>query len=132
MRITRREILKAIRTERLQYGMFITPRLEDNNRYVDDSFCKVCAVGAVLRQKGVPNHRIEDAADIVRIRGLVSSDGDEFEELKSKHYMNALSIRFEKLARKHGVGPKTKIKLSSFIKRHFPKTINVKGLENYV
>jgi len=133
MKITRREILKAIRTEKLNNGSFLTARRDSyNNFWVEDSLCKVCALGAVLRQKGISSHMINRAGGEVRSFGEASSDGDEFLMLRKRLYLNALSIKFEKLAIEHGVDKKTKTKLAGFVKRHFPKTINMKELNRYV
>lgn len=133
MIITRRDILKAIRTEKLKAGAFIETKKKWDvtnsvDVYYEDDTCKVCAVGAVLRQTGTSSETIEDRAYGITCQyGLTprGDEGDEFEAIKYNLYMNALSIRFERLAAEHGCGKKTRQKLAWFVKRHFPKTIKV-------
>lgn len=131
MRITRREILKAIRTEKLRPGAFIEPKLINGSSVLEDDTCRVCAVGAVLRQKGIPSESIEDVACAIMSDDFAIEPDDlfdstnEFEAIKAKAYMNALSIRFERLAMKNGVGRRTREALCRFVKRHFPKSINI-------
>lgn len=125
MIITRREILKAIRTEKLKEGGFI--HLNKDELGYDDT-CKVCAVGAVLRSAGVGNGSINIIAQLLLEAGYYSDEGDEHTELEAKRYLNALSVKFEKLASVYGAGKRTKDKLAIFIKKYFPKTINVEGL----
>jgi len=86
---------------------------------------------AVLRQKGIPNRDVESVAyrNISDDYGLCPEDTcantNEFEALKNKAYLNALSIHFERLATKNGTGKKTREALCRFVKRHFPKNINI-------
>lgn len=136
MRITRREILKAIRTENLKGGTWIGARVNKDGDTVSDEKCTVCAVGGVLRAKGIACDLIDDVAcDITRgfygVAPTTDDDGEEenseFDALKQKAYMNALSIRFERLYDKYGSGKKTREKLCRFVKRHFPKTIRVEA-----
>lgn len=131
MRIKRSEILKAIRTEKLKAGSFIHGKdVVDEfgyESYVTDKNCKVCAVGAVLRYKGIDSEDIDNfAGDVTGF--YVGIEGDEFQELEDKNYLTALSVKFEKLAKKFGAGKRTRTKLVAFVKRHFPKTIAVKNL----
>lgn len=133
MRVTRKEILKAIRTENLGTGKFIegidvgyVTRV-----IVYDDSCKVCAVGAVLRQAGTPSDRIMEVANEVTnkyeyVTPQKGLEGHEFTAMKRRAWLNALSIRFEELALKTGTGKETRDALCRFVKRHFPKTINVK------
>ena len=129
MRVTRREILKAIRTEKLQGGAFIQTR--SDYPYIVDDTCKVCAIGAVLRQKGIPSESIENMAYAITSDDFAIGPDDcfastnEFEAIKAKAYMNALSLRFEKLAKKSGTNKKTREALCRFVKRYFPKSIYI-------
>ena len=132
MRITRKEILKAIRTEKLQGGSFIEARRISNfygrNEYVYDSKCKVCAVGAILRQKGISDDKIQDTAYIATFLSDVDDNGDLEVALEVKDYMGALSIKFERLYLSYGGGKRTKEKLAQFVKTNFPKEIRIKGV----
>ena len=134
MIITRRDILKAIRTENLQGGSFIHGRLvEGEISKVMDSYCSVCAVGAVLRNKGLEGVEIYDTAcRITSGTAIIRRDSfNELKAIKKKKWLNALSIRFEHLvdkqsSRTNGVPTKkTKENLIRFVKRHFPKQIKV-------
>jgi hypothetical protein len=126
MKIKRREILEAIRTEKLLAGgSFIHGRKDSLGNRIIDRNCKVCAVGALLRLKGIDSDLITlTAHDITGDYGL-TQDSNEFEALKKKQYINALSIRFERLYEKQGAGKKTRETLARFVKRHFPKEIRV-------
>lgn len=140
MRIKRSEILKAIRTEKLKAGEFIhTKRFPTGDldeygspffKFRADKTCKVCAVGAVLRNKNIHDENIHYVAHnmffVDNPIGSVDQNGDEKNALLQKHYLAALSIKFEKLAAKLGCGKRTKNALIRFVKANFPKTINVK------
>lgn len=134
MRFKRSEILRAIRQEPLGNGHFILPK---NDNGEDDAWggdvynnkCKVCAVGAVLRQKGVPDNKINERAGTALInpgQNSVDETGDWREALEEKNYLVALSIKFEKLAMQNGTGKKTRKLLSEFVKRYFPLTFTQK------
>jgi hypothetical protein len=132
MRITRSEVLKAIRTEPLRGGQWIFPKQDRHGQQVFDKTCKVCAVGGLLRTKGIPDDEISVTlndymfySDGVK-NGAVDECGDEKFALESKDYLTALSIKFEKLANKHGSGVHTRKKLAEFVKANFPKQFNVK------
>lgn len=133
MIITRRDILKAIRTEKLKNQNWITLPVLGVDDYgykitgKPSSTCKVCAVGAVLRTVGIPNNRISITAGQIVSNGNFNSGEDELAELREGRYMNALSVRFENLAKKYGCGKKTKEILIRFVKRHFPKTIEIEA-----
>lgn len=132
MRIKRSEILRAIRQEPLQYGNWIHDKNGEQNPFEQkeyDKTCKVCAVGAVLRQKGVKDEEINKRANEFLMCSFMpapNEDGDEIEALKEKHYLSALSIKFEKLARRLGHGKRTRTRLAEFVKANFPKQFNVK------
>ena len=132
MRITRKEILKAIRTEKLKGGAFIEERYVYDTfgeyDYVVDNKYKVCAVGAILRQKGISDDKIQDTAYIATFLSDVGDNGDLEGALEVKDYMGALSIKFERLYRSYGGGKRTKEKLAQFVKANFPKEIRIKGV----
>jgi len=139
MRITKQDVLKAIKTEKLKNGRWITEKTvfvknsmgDEVRESILDNTCAVCAVGAVLRQKGVPNQYIQTRADdfffySYEPAGEVGKDGDELQALKNKNYLSALSIKFEKLANRLGNGQRTRTQLTKFVKDNFPKQFNVK------
>lgn len=122
MRITRKEVLKAIRTENLKEGSPISDR--DG---VLDKECKVCAVGAVLRQKGIDDESIHSTFYQVTFGTYgVDGTGDEHKALRDKEYLGALSIKFEKLAANYGCGKRTRTRLTEFVKDNFPKQFNTR------
>lgn len=125
MKVTRKQILQAIRTEPLKAGNWIHSK-GDTDPYLNivDKTCKVCAVGAVLRTAGVPDIQIRSYGfGINNSDRAISHKGDEKLELEYKNYLAALSIKFEKLARKLGAGKRTRDQLANFVKKNFPKTI---------
>jgi hypothetical protein len=125
MIITRKEILRAIRVENLSGTYPISERYNGYTVVWDDK-CKVCAVGAVLRQKGIDSQDITLAFWYATGKSNCSKDADENDALKDQNYMAALSIKFEKLYRELGGGNRTKKALAEFVKANFPKQIKVK------
>lgn len=129
MKITRAEILKAIRVEPLKPGSWVHPIEKVINKETGETKeiyskkCEVCAVGAVLRQKGVASRNIGKRAGGFLAWEAVSTDGDEKEALKEENYLLALSVKFEKLAERFGTGKRTRNKLAEFVKKNFPKVI---------
>lgn len=121
MRITQQDILKAIKKEKLKGGSFI----HRNKRDKVDAKCKVCAVGAVLRQKEIENENILDVASNI-CSSNVSSGGYLEWYLEDRDYLSALSIKFERLYKWYGGGQKTKTLLTKFVKESFPKSFSVK------
>lgn len=118
MIITKKDVLKAIRTENLTSGQFIEPKF-DFSKEVFDSTCKVCAVGAVLRTIGVEDQDINDTAcDITSITG----SGHAIPELlKRKDYMSALSCKFESMARgSKSFSVKKRLELCVWVKTNLP------------
>lgn len=130
MKIKRAEILRAIRNEPLSNGHWIKPEgydefgYEAGEKYNDK--CAVCAVGAVLRTKGVPNNKIAERASDFFCAETVDNTGDEMIALEEKNYLLALSVKFEKLAERLGAGKRTRDQLALFVKKNFPKEIRVK------
>lgn len=126
MRIKRSDILKAIRTEPLKPDNWIhEDHVTDKPLY--NSSCKVCAVGAVLRQCGIPDNEISYRArfGLTGVFCGVSKDGNLEGALEAKLYLNALSIKFERLANRLGAGKRTRKQLADFVKKNFPKQFNV-------
>lgn len=145
IKVTRKEILKAIRTEPLKAGTWIHDRKVtlDNGSGISlqtsvaDKKCKVCAVGAVLRQKGIPDDKIFWAADSLfcdtgssECDSDASDEGNPLQNVKDGHYMAALSSKFEQLSKRLGSGKRTRETLIRFVKRHFPKQVTVKFYVN--
>ena len=127
MRIKRSDILKAIRTEPLKAGNWIHEDLSSNTDEDFHSGCKVCAVGAVLRVKGISDEDIDFRAHegLMNLGVGCSEESDEEFALEEKKYLNALSIKFEKLSRRLGNGKRTRAQLAAFVKKNFPKQFNV-------
>lgn len=129
MIITRKEILKAIRTENLRAGSPIELRWDARGLdLIEDEKCKVCAVGAVFRQIGIKSTNIESCfrSVVMLTTSNASEDGNQAQELRLKNYLAALSIKFEKLATSYGCGKKTRTKLAEFVKVNFPEEIRVR------
>lgn len=84
MIITKQECIKAVLTEPLTFGKW------NKN---DNKSCKVCAVGAILRQKGINDssqiqYMLNKGASTVCVSAI---DYD----LNNKNYLNALSSYWE-------------------------------------
>lgn len=125
MVITRRDILRAIRVEKLKGTKFIHGRPNESGVYIPTGFdhaCKVCAVGAVLRRAGVPNYDI-NAVGFAITKAGVSAYDNEHDAIASQAWFSALSVKFEKLYKSYGGGKTTKTKLASFVKKYFPKEV---------
>lgn len=118
MKFTRRDIIRAIRTEPMKAGSWVsyTTRTKDGT-------CKVCAVGAVLRERGNTDGQICNLAWKIAPNGTVENEEIPL-LLKNKDYISALSAKFEYLARKYGNGKRTKEKLVDFVKSNFPVSFN--------
>lgn len=99
--ITRREILKAIRTENLGYkGFYKGTRKLESPFLIVGKTCTVCAVGAVLRSR-LKGLCIYDAQKIIHKTQNLSVWTSANEDtvtglLKAKQYLAALSSKFEK------------------------------------
>jgi len=99
MKITRSDVLRAIAKEPLKPGAYVR---SDGK---DPGDCSVCAVGAVLRYKGLHNDRLQSAGDYVT-QGKAVIDfapGRSWHttvetELEKKNYLGALSCFYEKIA----------------------------------
>lgn len=117
MIITRKDVIKAIKKESLKRGDFVHDYYKDqfgNWKEKNDPNCKVCAVGAVLRNKGYSNKQINVTVD--NFAG--DWTGDWRTELQCENYLAALSSRFEQ----SGGGKK----LVEWVKKHMPKQFKVK------
>jgi len=132
--ITRREVLKAIRTEPLKRGKWVQMDVYKSFVPSSDPKCEVCAVGAVLRHAGLNNEQISEFGDQM-VSGPFPCVGDcfdyrEFEDavkqaLKEKRYLYALSLKFERHAKRLGKGRRIRNLLANFVKRNFPKSVKV-------
>lgn len=150
MKITRAQIIKAIKTEPLEGGQWIN-RTYDADGYISQLYwdrpadvqeCKVCAVGAVLRScvPGITPNRIIDFGS-----GLYYSDGgigasatdirqarDEVRDelaLNNPNYILMLSRMFESYWRHYQDDRRqlgyTRKALVKFVQNNFPKSITV-------
>ena len=129
--ISRKDILQAIRTEPLLPGAWIHSRFDDKkSMLVLDDECPVCAVGAVLRKAGIVSYLIATTAAFNVDSAFDYLGGANVEEMKAAlqegAYLNALSMKFEKLAKTYGVGKRTRDRLVKFVKANFPKEIEIK------
>lgn len=139
--VTRRTVIKALRTEKLRANNFFHT---DNTL----SKCAVCAVGAVLRSS-LTQEQLRDADGYNATRGVYSGCDTEKEvqektrcEINEGNYLGALSVYFESLARRFarkGRGERANLeqveavnwtsrrreKLVDFVKKNFPKTIEI-------
>ena len=95
-----------------------------------DDECSVCAVGAVLRKAGIVGYLIASTAASNLNSHFDYLGGASVMEVKAAlqegAFLNALSIKFEKLAKTYGVGKRTRDKLAAFVKANFPKEIEIK------
>lgn len=93
MKITKEQVLTAIKTEPLKAGSF----LRADGKPINE--CEVCAVGAVMRN--VLNNKIEDEDDFHKLCGRVTReqfiDNDVDVLLKNENYLGALSNYFEEM-----------------------------------
>lgn len=127
--LKRREILKALRSEPLAYGDWADGKSSNGPP------CEVCAVGAVVRQ-ALRNGADPTVNQIVDVCFLWITDawnavqGDPLVLLKQQQYWTALSCFFEAGLRPGNRPPKKvtqkdREKLCDFVKKHFPKEIEV-------
>ena len=132
-RITKAEIIKALRLEPLAYNNFFNPRITVSFstpmakvRKVD---CTVCAVGAVLR-RNLPKTATGYA--IGRVGHNITKHeyfgGDPTKLLRAKNYWGALSCFFEAQAENDDepgrkVSKKSRQACIEFVREHFPKSI---------
>lgn len=89
MKITRDDVIKAIDTESLVPNQWVEG--------LTNPACRVCAVGAVLRNAGLDNGDIVKQAEVVTRGQYAPSYGSLPKILKDGNYMGALSIQFERL-----------------------------------
>lgn len=131
MKITKQEILKAIKTEPLRAGHFIGASDEFGYEKLNSKkgkSCTVCAVGAVLRNK-IKDVTIQDFNSICAnsVEYWTEFSGMEAQYLiEKKDYLSALSVEFETLSNKFKTKAAIRKKLIKFVQDNFPKTINVK------
>ena len=123
--ITRRMVLKALRTEPLAHGRFWHEDNQNLSLAVKPS-CRVCAVGAVLRQASFEKSFLDYPQ--MNIGQEATRDkfvsGDINALLKEKNYLGALSSYFENFDTRNGfykdATKVTRKKCISFVKRKFP------------
>lgn len=125
--IKRRQVIKALRTEKLATGQwFRHDSGATQGSYWD---CSVCAVGAVMREVSIlkwceeqgqpPNH----IADRLALGACWDDDVDVY--LQRKQYLSALSAKFETLCNRRGVTKKHREVLVEWVKKNFPVEFEV-------
>lgn len=132
MKITKREVLKAIRTEPLKPGFW----MHADKRYFKN--CSVCAVGAVLRNRievksvyptmlvDVFNRKVCNIMDSESSNYTVSLGVGELDNILNQGlYLTALSNKFEALAEKYKTMRTVRKHLEIFVKKNFPKEFEV-------
>lgn len=136
MIIEKKTVIKALKTEPLQYGTFFdTAVLSERN-------CSVCAVGAVIRKS--LGRKINKSLDICSKFGIdLSWYCQELTQnkyvgytpeglLKNKNYLGALSCYFESFFSKdydRNVTLEIREKLIEFAKKNFPTRFKVRDFE---
>lgn len=135
MRITKEEIIKALETEPLAQGKFIYhPKCEawvETLVFTSNPECKVCAVGAVLRNKlpiGSLHWFYNKVVNLTKYSKFEEDAEDSFDSIdlfidsliEQEDYLSALSVFFEdqpkELARENTI---------EFVKDNFPEEIEV-------
>lgn len=89
MKITRDDVLRAIEQEPLMPDSWV------QNIHIDG--CPVCAVGAVLREKGLENMDIGIVARRVTRGQFIPSASSLPRQLAEGNYLGALSMQFERM-----------------------------------
>lgn len=129
--ITRRQVIKALRTEPLQSGEWC----DGPTGYTvpaKNLDCTVCAVGAVLRQ--VTDMRVEEIYDFGaqlnnRTDATISDSANQKDIslfLADGNYLAALSAYFEStIPDKAPYGKRHRERLVKFVKKNFPTNIPV-------
>lgn len=125
MKITRRQVINALRTEPLTHGTWVYQ--DGFNGPSKETECPVCAVGAVLRKAGLSNYEIDQAGNALMDNGSVTSDTAVADYLANGLYLNALSCEFES-RRIHGKALKAtkafRERLITWVKKNLPVTFN--------
>jgi hypothetical protein len=127
MKFTRKEVLRAIDTENLKAGTFIYTR--DNKPYEE---CKVCIVGALVREKMNKDNSpmfLEDICNDLtnhNVFGVCHFYMYALDEiLKEKEYLQALSIKFEFLCKKYKTMKPVRRLLKEWVKTNIPVSFEV-------
>jgi hypothetical protein len=129
MRITRGQVLKAIKKEKLRPGQWVWDHV--------DPKCEVCAVGAVLRNAGMAPTDIDWSAPRICQYKFVQGDGSIPAQLRRGNYLGALSMKFERLCEMTPMGgrdlwgcvtdehieTKIKPKLEEWVRDHLPRGV---------
>lgn len=132
--ITKKQVVKALKEEPLRSGKFIAVYNDEGERiYFYDNTpakklnCKVCAVGAVLRQKNLSPSEI---SDVTLFLDVISRDSLEMLPtlLKEKRYLEALSVKFESYLGDDDVEPtyEQRRNMIRWVERNFPNRFEYK------
>jgi hypothetical protein len=135
MKLTKEQIITALRNEPLSAGRFIRA---DGKPL---SSCAVCAVGAVMRD--VLNRNITDEDDFNDICYIVTKDrfidDDVSQLLAEENYLGALSNYFEKITDdendrflKKEVTPEIRQDVINFVENNFPNEFEVDMKEGVI
>lgn len=119
--IKRETVIEALKTEPLRSSRFF-----HNDENLNHMECQVCAVGAVLRKHLRINEKLLSIVSVgsdVCKGEFTEGDGIPKKIAKSKNYLGALSVYFEKLLGEPYINPnKRQIGyLVRFVKENFPK-----------
>lgn len=130
--MTRRQVIRALRTEKLAGGYFVDHYIWNDKKFTsfpsESKDCTVCAVGALLRYCGMSNSKISDWTDKFGDFGAFDPTyiGASTQELlDNKQYLHALSFEFETVVEKLGKGKRMREHMVKFVKNNFPKTIKI-------
>lgn len=123
LRITKKQVLKALDTEPLGAGSWISKDPEQG-------ICTVCAVGAVLRLKGQSGSLIERYGNTLldSLYIVDSSAGivDIKESLRDKQYLAALSGKFESMLMESNYPTRRQVTaLKKWVEKNFPTWFEV-------
>jgi len=134
MKFNKTDVIRALETERLGSGEFV----------VDDTAnCKVCAVGAIFRQKGFDNEKIHRIGNKLMNSGRVTPrrcDGPSMNskrylkeaslgalyELSNKRCLNAISIMFEAYSEVYRTDKAIRNNTIKWVKANIPNTFSQK------
>ena len=136
MIIEKKTVIKALKTENLEYESFFSASEDVSHRQ-----CSVCAVGAIIRKSlGRKMKKIikNGYPTILSLYCIELTDGAYIGEnvkklLKNKNYLGALSCYFESFSDDFdgNVVPEVEEKLVEFVRKNFPTRFKVKDFEEF-
>ena len=141
MIIEKKTVIKALKTEPLEYGFFFD--FHNSDISIDEKDCPVCAVGAVIRKSlgrkinkymsercGGDDFNLSTYCEELTNYAYVHIDPKKL--LKQKNYLGALSCYFESFSgdNEGNVTPEVEKKLIDFVRKNFPTRFKVKDFED--